>query len=77
MNKNQFKSRAKQVNGEVKEISERLLRGKLLKKERHQKIGSRIPVGYGDFRDDIQNYNDLEDDIRGYGDFRGDLQKSD
>jgi uncharacterized protein YjbJ (UPF0337 family) len=77
MNKDQFKARSKQENGRIREISGKLFRDKLLeKKERAQKIGDRIQAGYGDFKDDIQDYNDVENDIRGYGDFRDDLQKS-
>ena len=77
MNRDQFKVRIKQTKGRVREISGKLFRERLLKKKGWaQKIGGRIQAGYGDFNDDIQSYNDLENDIRGYGDFRDDLQKS-
>ncbi len=77
MYRDQFKGRTKEVKGRVREISGKLFRDKLLvKKGQSQKIGGRMQAGYGDFRDDIQGDNDLEEDIRGYGDFRDDIQKS-
>jgi len=77
MNRDQFKGRIRQTKGRVREISGKLLRERLLKKKGWaKKIGGRIQAGYGDFNDDIQSYNDIENDIRGYGDFRDDPQKS-
>ncbi len=55
MNKDQFKGRAKQAKGKVREITGKLLRDKSLEeKGRVQKIGGKIQAGYGNFKDDLQ-----------------------